>query len=165
MNRRSFLAVVMIGIVAVHSTGCAEKGAGARARVPVYKVKGRVTFNGNPIAGAAVSFSPTGSQPAAVGRTNDDGEFSLTTYRAGDGAAEGDFKVMISLIEETQAAAPEEAHGTTPGQTYNSGTVHGATKRKSGGSILPLKYSDVTQTPLTATVRSGEANEAIFDLK
>jgi hypothetical protein len=157
--------MVVLCLMAGLLSGCSERAAGSSPRVKTYKVKGKVTYLGNPIAGASVSFSPQDKQPAAVGRTNDDGEFSLTTYRAGDGAAEGDYKVMIVLTDSEAGSAPAEAHGTTAGVDYNSASGHSATKKKGGGSILPAKYGDPSQTTLTAKVQASGPNEFPFDLK
>lgn len=146
--------------------GCGGDAAiGAKGRVKTFTATGKVTFLGNPMSGAMVSFSPTGSQPAAVGMTDDSGNFKLTTYRAGDGAAAGDFKVLISMTE-TEAPDPtaNADHGTDPTKQY--GTVHSATKGKSGGGrVLPSKFSDPDKTELKATVKSDGKNEFTFDLK
>ncbi len=150
-------------VAALAAFGCSEKGAGSTARAKVFKTKGKVTYLGNPLVDASVSFSPQGSQPAAVGRTNEDGEFSLMTYRAGDGAAEGEFKVMITVTDSEPAGSTEVAHGTEPGKDYS--VSHGAKKGKRTGNILPAIFSDPLKTPITAKVEASGKNEFTFDLK
>lgn len=161
MYRNVASAFVLMAIMV--SAGCSEGGSGSSKRATVYKTKGKVTYLGNPLIDASVSFSPQGTQPAAVGRTNDNGEFSLTTYRASDGAAEGDYKVMITMVDSEPAAATEAAHGTEPGRDYS--VSHAGKKGKSTGNILPAIYSDPTKTPLSEKVEAGGKNEFTFDLK
>lgn len=163
--RNDFPGTITAFVLAVCMTamGCSEGGAGASKRATVYKVKGKVTYLGNPLIDASVSFSPQGSQPAAVGRTNDNGEFTLTTYRAGDGAAEGEYKVMITLTDSAPEASAEAAHGTEPGRDYS--VSHAGKKGKSSGNILPAIYSDPTKTPLSEKVAASGENNFTFDLK
>lgn len=165
---RSALLPMMTALaVGLHSllVGCSGGGDGASARATVYKVNGKVTYMGNPLAGASVAFSPQGDQPAAVGRTNDAGEFSLMTYRPGDGAAAGNYKVMISITDSTVAAEPAEAHGTAADKDYSAAYSHSGKSGKSTGNILPAKYGDAANSPLTAKVEPNGKNEFPFDLK
>ncbi len=62
---------------------------GNEASPQVEKVSGQVTFNGKPLTGATVLFSPDDpNKPRpAIGKTNDEGKFELSTFVAGDGAA------------------------------------------------------------------------------
>ncbi len=152
-------------LMAVLLAGCLGGGEGASPRAAVYKAKGKVTYLGNPLIGASVSFSPQGKQPAAVGRTNDDGEFSLTTYRAGDGAAEGEYKVMITMTESEAATEAPAAHGTDAGKDYGGSSAHGAKKGRASSNILPAIFSDAQKTPLTVKVEPSGKNEFPFDLK
>lgn len=166
--RCAFLTMVTALAVGLQTllVGCSGGGDGASARATVYKVKGKVTYMGNPLAGASVAFSPQGDQPAAVGRTNDAGEFSLMTYRPGDGAAAGDYKVMISITDSAEVAAePAEAHGTVAGKDYGAAYSHAGKSGKSTSNLLPAKYGDAANTPLTAKVESSGKNEFPFDLK
>lgn len=151
-------------LAAVFVLGCSG-GEGAGKKTTVYVVKGKVTYMGNPLIGASVSFSPQGKQPAAVGRTNDDGEFSLTTYRAGDGAAEGEYKVMITMTESEAATEAPAAHGTDAGKDYGGSSAHGAKKGRASSNILPAIFSDAQKTPLTVKVEPSGKNEFPFDLK
>jgi len=155
------LSTVLLGLVAL-AIGCSGD-TGASKKATVYKVKGKVTYLGNPIAGAMVAYSPQGSQPAAIGKTNDEGVYNLTTYRAGDGAAEGDFKVLVSLIEVEAPATSDAPHGTDPNQNYT--ISHAGKPKKSGGGILPAIYSDAAKSPLSAKVQSSGPNEFNFELK
>ncbi|WLD11087.1 carboxypeptidase-like regulatory domain-containing protein [Planctellipticum variicoloris] len=149
---------------AVLAAGCSGGGDGASKRAQVFKAKGKVTYMGNPLVGASVAFSPQGNQPAAVARSDDNGEFSLMTYRAGDGAAAGDYKVMVTVTDEATPGEPKEAHGTVAGVDYAAAYSHSG-KGKRSSNILPAKYSDAQNTPLTAKVEPNGKNEFTFELK
>lgn len=148
----------------INLVGCRGGGDGYRPRAKVYKVTGKITYLGSPLIGAAVSFSPVGDQPAAVAKTNDSGQFSLMTYSPGDGAAAGEYKVVVVVVDSgAEAETPQKAH-------YADGKVpntHAAimTKGKSGGNVLPAKYGDLKQTPLKATVDPNNLKPIEFDLK
>jgi hypothetical protein len=144
--------------------GCGDGASGAAKRAPVYKANGKVTYLGSPLVGAVVTFAPQEQQPAAIGRTNDAGEFQLTTYGGGDGAAAGEFKVLIVLNDSAASAAPQDAH-TTLDPKYSPPNTHSASVAKASGSLLPAKFGDQSQTPLTAKVEPSGANNFTFDLK
>lgn len=88
------LALVMpMGFV---TGGC----SGGLKRPAVHPVEGRVTFDGAPIEGVGVSFSPVvpGEGVAAFGKTLSDGSFRLTSTQgglAGAGAMAGEYAVMF----------------------------------------------------------------------
>ncbi len=76
-------------------------GCGGKKFVPV---SGKVTLNGQPLAGATVSFQPMASEgsaeaaPGSVGKTDANGEYALTASTGQSGAAVGKHRVMISLL-------------------------------------------------------------------
>ena len=108
MNR-ILCGVIILAVLPV--VGC---GGGAEGGKPVFAAAGTVTLNGAPLAGATVAFAPTASgQPTAIGKTDNEGRFRLTTYDYGDGATEGSFKVVItkSVGGESQAGGGDDSHG------------------------------------------------------
>lgn len=65
---------------------------------PTYEAGGTVTFgDGTPLAGGWVEFQLCDDElaPTARARIQADGSFRLGTYRDGDGALEGEHRVMI----------------------------------------------------------------------
>lgn len=138
--------------------GCG--GAGGANKLTTHKVKGKVTLGGNPVAGASVTFSPkTKGVPPAMGLTDAQGIYILTTYDAGDGAVEGTYKVMV-YKEAPKAEAATNQHDPTGKSGAKSGPPsHGggpnAGKAGGSGSLLPEKYSK-QDTPLEKTVKAGE---------
>lgn len=144
--------------------GCSG-GADGGKRVPVYKVTGKITMHGGPLAGAMVSFAPKEGQPVAVGTTNDTGVFSLTTYSDGDGAAVGTYGVVVMKVKSAQQSPVEEGHGTDVSKDYTKGAGHSAQAAKDTGNMLPEKYADSQNTPLTAKVEPNSNNNFSFEIK
>lgn len=129
-----------IGLVlclALASAGCGKKSR--PGELPVYPVKGRVTFHGEPMAFAVVTFFPP-DQPFAQARksratADKDGYYELTTYELKDGAPEGEYAVVLYVPPtEPEPYALE---------------VENPTDR------LKLQYIDPTKTKLRYTVRPG----------
>ncbi len=163
--RFHFKPSICIVLLAIMLSGCGGDTGKGKPRAKVYKTKGKVTFLGSPVVGAVVSFSPKGDQPAAIGRTNDSGEYVLTTYAAGDGAAAGEFTVMVMLIDSGDAEkTPAMAHAKTQAE-YVPVDTHNVKKAKSSGNVLPTKYADPKTSTLTAKVEAGKENNFPFDVK
>jgi hypothetical protein len=66
-------------------------------RPKIGKVQGKVTLNGTPLAAAHVIFEPTDNENGALASavTDDDGNFTLTSYDPSDGASVGTHRVVI----------------------------------------------------------------------
>ncbi len=160
MKRTIVAGILSIGMASI--SGCGGGGEGGR-RVDVVPVSGKVIMGGAAIAGATVSFSPTTpGTPAAIGRTNDVGEFELTTYDAGDGAAPGVYTVIImKSVAKKSAADPEHSAEGVPSEKS-----HEASESASGSdSGIPDIYTDASTTPLKSDVRAGEENKFEYTLE
>lgn len=70
----------------------------SRSRPPAFKTNGRITWNGEPAAGALVTLHARDLNLAASGKSDSQGTFVLTTWRLGDGAVAGDHKVAVRTI-------------------------------------------------------------------
>lgn len=132
-------------------------------RVEVYPASGKVTFNGKPVADASVSFSPKEGQPVAYATTNADGEFTLTTYETGDGAAAGSYTVLVTKTESEPA--PAGGHGASGGHSASSPVRGHGPGGEQIKSEIPLKYSRGNESDLTATVTPDGENKFTLDLK
>lgn len=125
-------------------------------------MSGNVTMFGSPLGGATVSFAPQEGQPTATGMTDDQGNFQLTTYDFGDGAAAGKYSIVISK-------AVVAASGSSDGEGEHAdedSVAHDA----SGGStstqnMVPPQYSSSTETPLTEEVTADGENHFKFEIK
>lgn len=93
-------------VTSLWATGC----GGGGEQYDVVPVSGVVTCQGEPVVGGVVNFTP---QPAkdkdraagrpgrvALGVTDENGRFELTTYENGDGAIIGRHTVTVGLRDE-----------------------------------------------------------------
>lgn len=140
--------------------GCS--GAEGGNQVDVYEVTGKVTLNGAPVANALVTFSPKANQPVATGRTDESGQYTLTTYAAGDGAAAGEYVALVYKDEvDTSADSGPAAHDpNNPTPRSHAGP----SRRTATKSLVPQKYTSADQSDLKVTVKEGE-NNIPLDLK
>jgi hypothetical protein len=133
----------------------AAAGCGGGGPVPV---RGTVKLDDKPLAGATVLFiaQDAGGRDAA-GTTDADGVFRLTTFRDGDGALPGKYKVVVQLPAATRGG---EAAGTQTQAQQGSTAPQAA--QGSPPSVLP-RFSQPDQTPLEQVV--PPSGEIVYDLK
>ena len=123
-------------VILVFVLGC---GSGQKPAIPV---KGQVFYkDSQPAAGALVVFHPipADSSPTAVkpsGEVREDGSFSLTTYKPGDGAPAGEYAVTVIWLEKP----------TGPKLTENRGLAK---------DRLDGRYNSADTTKLKATVNES----------
>jgi hypothetical protein len=151
--------MILLGVILSGCSGGAEGGK----RVPVYRVKGVVKLNGGPIAGATVAFGPKEGQPTAMGRTNDSGEYTLTTYDSGDGAAKGIYTVTVmKIVGSGGSTSSEPEHGVNVAPSNSHMMPQKAQSGSDDGNLVPAKYGDSTTTPLSFKV---EEKDNVFDIE
>ena len=88
-------AVLLTAIVLV---GCSSTPPPGGARVKTYPVTGIVHVDGKPTAGVLISFYPQENAAVKIqstATTVEGGKFKPTTYVAGDGLAEGTYKLTF----------------------------------------------------------------------
>ncbi len=92
---------------------------------PTAKVTGNVTYDGKPVTGGSLMFSPTGGSNNQPGKAGDatiksDGTFTVTTYSSGDGAVVGQHRIafMPPAPENAPAATPGGAHSEAPAAPF-----------------------------------------------
>lgn len=163
MNNLRCGILLMCGLT--FAAGCS---APTEDRLPTFPVTGKVTQGGAPVAGAIVTFSPLSSgTPAALGRTDAQGVYELTTYEQADGAVAGEYKVMVSKASASASSGPEIGHDPT-GAAGPTGppTGHGSRSggsSQSGSSLLPEKYASASETPLSKVVEEKQDN--VYDIE
>jgi hypothetical protein len=95
--------------------GCADSSAHPTARVT-----GKVMYDGQPVTGGALTFSPESTGAAepgkiAVGNVAPDGSFTLSTYKENDGAVVGKHHVTYAApAGELPPGKEEWAPGEEP---------------------------------------------------
>ena len=108
-------------------------------------VAGVVLLDGKPVANAAIQFVAQGeSGHDATGQTDQNGEFTMSTFKPKDGVVPGNYKVVVSPLgaaDTSQYASAEEA-------------MSAASKAapKSSAPAFPQKYTRGDLTPLTQKV-------------
>lgn len=131
----------------VFAPGCND------GKLKTHPVSGVVTMNGEPVEGATVTFSPVKESEgdAAIGKTNEKGEYKLQTAngRADGGTTPGDYIVLIKKSEMVE----------TGRITYD--TSGNSSKETLPKSVLPAQYGSFS-SPLKATV---EKKKNTFDFK
>jgi hypothetical protein len=103
---------------------------------PTYPVRGQVFFEGKPAAGAAIRFQAVGveehpwTKPSA--EVDDNGDFTVTTYRKDDGMPAGKYEVAIIWLPKGYVGPIEK------------------------GNKLPARYADPATSGLTVEVQNSE---------
>ena len=124
---------------------------------------GTVTYNGSPVEGAAVSFTPVagGKGQSAMASTNSSGRFDLTTSNTGDGALPGKYNVTVIKRENPQDKLDAD---TSADERLRKSQDADGTGRRAAKSLIPEKYSDVKTSGLIHTV-DVDGSEFKIDLK
>ena len=128
--------------------------AGCGNKLKTYKVTGTVTYKGEPVSNASVTFSPKveGKGLVAFSYTDENGVYTLQTPegRPGGGTTPGEYLVLIQKMELVNL-----------GQTGVDSTGNAQFNQKVN-QLLPNKYSG-NESPLSATVTTSK-NVFNFDL-
>jgi len=144
------------GLALLLSAGCGDDGLGQR-----YPVSGRVTYKGEPVASASISFYPAGGpsdqQRGATGVV-EDGYYSLSTQGENDGAFPGEYLVSIAARAPDMTQAKENA-AKIGGLMRQEDVARAYAKAKSS---IPRKYES-PDAGLRAKVEAGR-NTFDFDL-
>lgn len=131
-TRESLVGLTLAVIVFL--TGCGGSG--------VRPVSGVVTYQGKPVEGAQVMFTPADGRPAQ-GTTDANGRYQLTTDKIGDGAKVGTHQVTVQKMERVPGAAADDPYA----QMKN---------------VLPAKYAQ--GGALTVTVENKPQNDIPLSL-
>ena len=132
-------------------TTVALVGCGGSGGLATVKVSGIVTFDGEPLAGASVTFDPKtpGQGHEGFATTDANGRYQLSTAlgAADAGTTPGDYLVAIRKTEEDPNAPP-------PARGFLPRTI----------SVIPERYAQTGTSGLTATVENKRSNEINFAL-
>jgi hypothetical protein len=139
MRTHGVYLVTLLGVVL---TGCGGKGT--------RPVRGVITSEGTPVAGATVLFMPDGTDGGrpASGFTSADGTFRLTTFKPNDGALPGNYRVLIQKTEgaKNRSAAEQSAMERARAR------IEERSLQKQRKPILPEAYAKFDTTPLRCSV-------------
>jgi hypothetical protein len=161
-----FYSVYLIGLLAM--TGCS-------GRLPTVSVTGTVTHKGEPLEGASVMFGRGGRDitkgEIAIGKTDADGRFSLSTYVGPQeelkGAVVGKYDVTISkyIIPHGMTEAQYKALVAEVDRISASGAMMPPGQQLPDlVEMLPAKYSIIGKSELSADVAAKGPNDFQFKL-
>jgi hypothetical protein len=146
--------VFVCSVLALLLVGC---GPPPTKLVPA---SGTVTYNGEPVEGATVTFLVEGNAVVADGKTGADGKFSLSTGGQ-PGAPAGKATVGVSKQEgggaETGPMTKEEMMKLTENPAM---TTDEAPK-----DLLPTKYASPGTSGLSFEIKADGGNEFSIELK
>lgn len=145
MPFRNLLALAVVAGVSAGLAGCGGGASDAPETVPA---GGTVTVDGKPVAGLSVAFIPKNGK-LAVGETDTEGKFTLTTNEPDDGAVAGTYSVAINRAQDQVTEAMPGMEGY----------------QKPEPPPFDKKYTDASTSGLTATVDADPAkNDFTFEL-
>lgn len=121
--------------------------SGCNSGPKVAPVSGKATLDGKPLKFGTVMFQQaTGGQPA-VGEIQSDGSFQLSTFRQGDGAIVGTHLIRVACY-----SSQDPASGLKGGDSL-------------GNLMIPVKYTVLTSSGLTAEVPGEGLESFVIELK
>src|SRR5947209_5687537 len=138
------LTLLTGGVLGLCLGGCSE------AEKPTYPVRGQVLIEGKPAARALVAFHPVGAtgreavHPA--GQADEQGNFTLTSFAAGDGAPPGEYQVTVVCL------VPIKVRNRNDDETITR-------------NVLPARYAKAETSQLRATIAQGDNTLQAFTLK
>jgi hypothetical protein len=136
-------------------------GCGSRLQL----AGGKVLVDGNPVKEGTVMFYPVNKGRPATARIMEDGSFTLSFERPGDGLPPGEYRVVIVADiwkegQKTAAQAYDEANLKRQGIQETSTNAGGILIH-----VVPPEYNDIATTPLTQTVaKSSEPQHFVYDI-
>jgi len=127
-----------------------------------YKVSGKVTYKGAPVAKGTISFMPVKPDGRGASGQIVDGSYQMTTQEANDGAFPGEYTVTIDALTADLSAA--EAEAKKKGATSVALPQDMVAKAyKNAKNAVPAKYSQAASSGLKADVKQ-QSNTINFDL-
>src|SRR5437667_11192293 len=143
LSKRKLACLVAAAVLA--GTGCGSKPMG---------IKGKVTLDGAPVPGASVEFVPEDGGHSAVGMTDNEGKFSLTTYKTGDGALRGEYRVVIKKTPQGALPKPDPADKEAMKKAMLQSMMANQNRALQSGAkgSVPGDYGEFEKTPLRQPV-------------
>jgi hypothetical protein len=147
---------------------CLALGCAQSDRPSTFPVRGKVVYRGKPVADAWVSFLAPGAPRPAVGTTDENGNFQLTTFEPNDGAILGTH--VVTVRKYARVAEPPREPPPADGGIDNAAieremqeSARRADEAEKAGSELPLKYASHKTSDLRQQVVDGD-NDVTIEL-
>ena len=133
-------------------------GCSKSDRPEMVPVSGTVLYLGEPLEGASVRFMGKIGRPA-IGHTDANGRFTLTSFDEGDGAVLGEHAVTVTKYAKPSFEPPKKADG---GYQFKSEAEMIAFYNTP--SLLPARYGNTSQSGLRFTVTAEGPNDFTIEL-
>jgi len=145
IHRSSSVGRWLVAVLVLSGAGCSQK-------VTLNSVTGKVLYQGEPLAGALVSFHPEGSTSANItpptGYTKPDGTFSVLTGET-EGASAGKYAVTVICSVPVKTKVEGLSFG---GEGETEDSLKGA-------------YANRNASQIKVTIKDGPNQLEPFDLK
>ena len=143
----------MLFLLVVIAAGCSGPPDPRQRVVPV---TGRVLFKGKPVVHARVTFLAQGAPRQAVGETDEDGRFVLSTWGKDDGAALGEH--VITVLQPRPATPMREVS-----DNEYAAAMEAQRSQRTATDGLPAHYANEKTSDLRREVTEDGPND--FDLE
>jgi len=150
LSIRTYFPLLLVTCVA--ALGCT-----AADSIPTEPVLGLVTLDGDPVAGATITFHPNGPEGAAAsGLSDENGNYRITVVQAidgkqaapGSGTLPGKYTVTVRKVETEEFISQEEAE--EQGIPYQPSDQSPAVTY-----IVPKEYSKKDESGIEVEVKKG----------
>jgi hypothetical protein len=143
-------ALAVLLALVITCTGCPS-----RNELGTVPVTGKVTYNGEAVEGATISFLGEANERPATAVSGSGGEYKLMTLNY-EGAVPGNYRVLVEKVETSPEAAKVE--------TMEEAAKRGNQALPKAKRLLPAKYADAEKSPLRFEVKSNQPNTINLDL-
>ncbi len=132
---RYLRCVLTLALLISFATAGCSGGSSGPSPVPV---SGKITVNGQPLAGGTVNFTPVDSKKSLPGHAviGPDGSYAAMTHKVKDGLTPGEYIVWFDEAEPTDKKA--NAAGTIPTANRSPVTSKMKTTIDSKGGVVNL---------------------------
>ena len=141
----------VVSLLLLVFAGCGNPGGS------LVDLKGKLSLNGQPVAGATLKFVPIGNDGyPANAYTGSNGEFKMSTYSTGDGIRKGSYKVLVTKGAEPAKVDINPNDGESMKKMMMGGGMvskpdPAAKKDKKKETVIPAIYN-TEASPLRCTV-------------
>ena len=133
-------------------------GCGGSNVLKTNRVEGTVTYHGEPLANASLTFYPEGEgSTPAIGKTDEKGMYLLQTLQGAAQAGTTPGEYVITISKKEQIPSGRKVRG---GDNYDEMVDEMISKE-----LLPVKYTVKGTTPFKVTVEAKKTNTFNFDLE
>ncbi len=143
MQRKISHNLLAVALLAIPLCGFGCSGVGDDGRPSRYPVTGTVTMNGEPVANANVNFQLVDGSGSAVGVTDSQGRYELTSFVPGDGAVPGEYQVTVTKFSQLTPS---------PDVSEDDADYDPDAPAMVPENLLPERYANPATSELTATV-------------